>query len=70
MFRVDFHLYLNEISWSASIHQLNSDILKRNKVPKIRFFDKDLHFSFCEETGRGEILDGKSLYLGIFIVRD
>jgi len=68
LFKIDFHLHQENVQWSANIHQLNSDVLKRHTLIKLQTFEDDLHFSFCETTNEGEIFSSQGHQLGTFLV--
>ncbi|CAH0535109.1 hypothetical protein VST7929_02770 [Vibrio stylophorae] len=68
LFEINFHLYRHALSWSATIHQLNSDILKRHILPRLDHASVDLDFSFCERTHTGQILCSQGAPLGTFAI--
>ncbi|MDN3612504.1 hypothetical protein ACODM8_14785 [Vibrio ostreicida] len=69
MFRIKYHLHHSETSWSATIHQLNSDVLKRHILPRVNTHFFDLDFSYCESSSTGEIKDSQGLILGYFYIQ-
>ncbi|KQH89534.1 hypothetical protein AMR75_12325 [Vibrio fluvialis] len=69
MFKIEFYLNHNELSWSEFIHQLNSDILRRHIFQKLTVFDRNVSFSYCEQSSCGEILNGQGESLGKFFIQ-
>ncbi|ADT88627.1 Uncharacterised protein [Vibrio furnissii] len=69
MFKIEFYLNHNEQRWSGLIHQLNSDILRRHVCQKLPIFDRNVSFSFCEQSSSGEILNGQGESLGQFSIQ-
>ncbi|KII79383.1 hypothetical protein [Vibrio renipiscarius] len=65
---ITFNLFENNTSWNATIHQLNSDILKRHVLTKGKVNDRNLNFSYCEASSMGSITDKDDIQLGEFIV--
>ncbi len=51
------------------MHQLNSDILKRHVLVLGKVSDIDLEFHYCEQSGKGQILNRKGRQLGSFMVQ-
>lgn len=70
LFKIKYYLHHNKTSWSSTINQLNSDVLKRHILPKVTTDSFDLDFSFCELTNQGEIRDPQGLVLGSFYISD
>lgn len=66
LFKIHYHLYSRSTSWSASLHQLNSDVLKRHVLPQLNTDDLDLHFSFCEVSESGQFQNSDGVVLGSF----
>jgi hypothetical protein len=66
MFKIEFFLENEQLKWSASIHQLNSDILRRHIFPKLHSKQHDLQFTFSESNMTGDILSGIGFKLGTF----
>jgi hypothetical protein len=69
LFVIKYCLYHGGISWSATIHQLNSDVLKRHILPRLNTSLFDLRFSFCELENSGEIKDSYGKVLGDFYIQ-
>ncbi|MEZ8101219.1 hypothetical protein [Vibrio bivalvicida] len=74
MFVVNYGLYNGGIAWSATIHQLNSDVLKRHILPRLNTSLFDLSFSFYELENyelenSGEIKDSYGKVLGDFYIQ-
>lgn len=69
MFVIKYSLHHGDISWSATIHQLNSDVLKRHILPKLHASQFDLNFSFCEFENSGQIKDSYGNVLGNFHIK-
>ncbi|ROV59130.1 hypothetical protein EGH82_15140 [Vibrio ponticus] len=65
---ITFNIFKNNTTWSANIHQLNSDILKRLVLANSPLSELDLDFSFCEETSMGSITGKDNSQVGEFIV--
>lgn len=65
---VNFHLEKENTDWSAEIHQLNSDILKRHILPRVSLTSHFLDFEYCDETGAGKILESTGEIVGEFTV--
>ncbi|MGF1692724.1 hypothetical protein [Photobacterium kagoshimensis] len=63
---VNFNIFNGNISWSALIHQLNSDILLRHILMKGNVGTIDLKLSYCEETGKGNIINKDNQLVGNF----
>ncbi|MDF2152957.1 hypothetical protein [Vibrio sp. CAU 1672] len=68
MIKIKFHLDNNNTTWSAEIHQLNSDILRRHILPKIQTNHHIVHFDYCELMSEGNILSSSGHRLGKFSV--
>lgn len=68
MFKIEFYLENEQLTWSARIHQLNSDILRRHIFPKLHSIQLDLDFTFSESNMMGDILSGTGIKLGTFKV--
>lgn len=68
LYLINYYLYKNKTAWSANIHQLNSDVLKRHILPKIKTNSLDLRFSFCEAKNTGQIKDSQDIVLGLFSI--
>lgn len=66
MFQIEFSLENEQITWSASIHQLNSDILRRHIFPKLHSKQYNLEFAFSEPNMMGNILSATGVELGTF----
>jgi hypothetical protein len=66
MFKIEFYLENEKLRWSASIHQLNSDILKRHIFPKLHSKQHNLEFTFSESNMAGSILSPVGGNLGTF----
>ncbi len=66
MFKIMFCLQQEQLNWSAHIHQLNSDILKRHIFPKLYSKQHNLEFTFSESTQMGNILSATGVKLGFF----
>ncbi|GLT18852.1 hypothetical protein GCM10007938_26340 [Vibrio zhanjiangensis] len=66
MYQIEYYLHHNKISWSATINQLNSDVLKRHILPRANTSFLDLNFSFCESESTGEIKNSQGTVLGTF----
>jgi len=69
LFVVKYGLYNGGIAWSATIHQLNSDVLKRHILPRLNTSLFDLSFSFYELENSGEIKDSYGKVLGDFYIQ-
>ncbi|MCY9803527.1 hypothetical protein OTK51_08775 [Vibrio scophthalmi] len=65
---ITFNIFENNTSWNATIHQLNSDILKRHVLTNGKVNDLNLNFSYCEESSMGSITNKDDIQLGEFIV--
>ncbi len=68
MFQIEFCLENEQLTWSASIHQLNSDILQRHIFPKLHSKQHNLEFTFSESNMIGSILSTTGVKLGTFKV--
>ncbi|MDN3682199.1 hypothetical protein QWZ04_18000 [Vibrio tapetis subsp. quintayensis] len=66
---VDFNIRENNVFWTSKMHQLNSDILKRHVLVLGKVSDIDLEFHYCEQSGKGQILNRKGRQLGSFMVQ-
>lgn len=66
MFKIEFHLEGEQLNWSSSIHQLNSDILRRHIFPKLHSKQHNLEFTFTESNMTGSILSAMGCKLGTF----
>lgn len=66
MFKIEFYLNHNELRWSEFIHQVNSDILRRHVFQKLPIFDRNVSFSYYEQSSCGEILNGLGESVGQF----
>jgi hypothetical protein len=69
LFQIKYYLHHNKTSWSATINQLNSDVLKRHILPKVNTNHFDLSFSFCEFENTGEIKSSKGMVIGTFHIK-
>ncbi|GAB2645321.1 hypothetical protein BIY22_00930 [Vibrio panuliri] len=65
---ITFNIFKNNTTWSANIHQLNSDILQRLVLANSPLSELDLDFSFCEATSMGSITGKDNSQVGEFIV--
>ncbi|MDO6498308.1 hypothetical protein [Photobacterium sanguinicancri] len=63
---VNFNILKGNISWNALIHQLNSDILLRHILMCGNVDTVDLQLSYCEDTGKGKILNNDNQLIGNF----
>jgi hypothetical protein len=70
MIKIEFNLEQDNIYWSAEIHQLNSDILRRHILPKIRSGSYSIDFEHCEKTNSGIILSNLGHRVGSLTVFD
>ena len=52
---VNFNLVKDQRAWTANIHQLNSDVLKRHILINGNVDNLDISFSYCEKTAAGKI---------------
>lgn len=68
MFQIEFCLVNEQLNWSASIHQLNSDILQRHIFPKLHSKQNNLEFTFSDSNMMGNILSTTGVKLGTFKV--
>ncbi|WP_245986865.1 hypothetical protein, partial [Vibrio pectenicida] len=68
LYNINFFLYHNKASWSATINQLNSDVLTRHILPRINISFFDLSFSFCETEESGKIINSQGMVLGTFSI--
>ncbi|PWI33810.1 hypothetical protein DI392_06295 [Vibrio albus] len=66
MFKIEFYLEDEQSNWSESIHQLNSDILRRHIFPKLHSKLHNLEFTFSESNMMGDILSDIGFNLGTF----
>ncbi|CED57874.1 MULTISPECIES: hypothetical protein [Aliivibrio] len=66
--KVNFTIFKNNVSWNALIHQLNSDVLLRNVLMKGNLDSFDIGFSYCEETGEGNITNSNNQAIGNFSI--
>jgi|GEM_PF-1010388 len=66
---VKFTIYENRVFWTSKIHQLNSDILKRHVLSKGQVLDINIDFSYCENSGTGQIINSEGRQLGTFMVQ-
>ncbi|GIU24472.1 hypothetical protein [Shewanella sp. MBTL60-007] len=64
--RVNFNIYKDNISWDAFIHQLNSDVLLRHVLVKGNVVDRNIDFSYCDETRQGKIINSDNQLIGSF----
>jgi hypothetical protein len=69
LFFIKYSLHHGDISWSDTIHQLNSDVLKRHILPRLNTSFFDLNFSFCELENSGQIKDSYGKVLGHFYIQ-
>nr|WP_237666070.1 MULTISPECIES: hypothetical protein [unclassified Vibrio] len=61
------HFFVNQHRWSSDIHQLNSDVLTRHVLAKANV-DTCIHFTYCEQTCKGEIKNANNHLIGSFSV--
>jgi len=65
---VNFHILKGAVSWSSTIHQLNSDVLLRHIRFNSHLNEFDFDFSFCEEQGKGQVWDKNNQKVGDFSI--
>ncbi|MEC6799108.1 MULTISPECIES: hypothetical protein [Photobacterium] len=65
---VNFNLVKNQRTWSANIHQLNSDVLKRHVLINGNVDNLDISFSYCEKTSAGNITNSSNKVIGNFYI--
>ncbi|MFA0439750.1 hypothetical protein BCU70_10725 [Vibrio sp. 10N.286.49.C2] len=65
---VNFTLLENQCSWSATIHQLNGDILLRHLLLKGQVNTMAIDFSYCEDTQQGTIINNYNELIGSFSI--
>jgi hypothetical protein len=63
---VTFNLLEDEITWKSTLHQLNSDILKRHVLFHGSLRDINISFLYCEATFSGKIIDSTNEVMGCF----
>ncbi|PMN95275.1 hypothetical protein [Enterovibrio norvegicus] len=63
---VNFNMLKDSISWNASIHQLNSDVLLRHVLVTGNVSERGIHFSYCEKTCKGNITNSEDQVIGTF----
>jgi len=68
LYQIKYYLFHNKDSWSATINQLNSDILNRHILPRVNTNCLDLSFAFCEPENIGEIKNSRGMVLGNFYI--
>ncbi|BAX51525.1 hypothetical protein PDPUS_1_00150 [Photobacterium damselae subsp. piscicida] len=66
---INFDLLKEKCSWQSEIHQLNSDILCRHILLNGKVDDLDMTFTFCEQSGSGEVLNKKNEFIGSFSIK-
>ncbi|USD96234.1 hypothetical protein CTT30_09145 [Vibrio coralliilyticus] len=66
MYQIKYYLNHNKDSWSSTINQLNSDVLRRHILPRVHTHCLDLNFTFCEFENTGEIKSSQGMVLGHF----
>lgn len=69
MLEIEFYLDKPQTNWTAQIHQLNSDILRRHILPKLQHTSLFIDFEYCEKSSQGAILCDKGSTLGYFVVK-
>ncbi len=69
MIEIAFYLEQPKTSWNATIHQLNSDILRRHILPKLQSTNLFIDFQYCEQACEGTILSESGSKLGRFFVK-
>ncbi|MGF1735483.1 hypothetical protein [Photobacterium satsumensis] len=65
---VNFNILKGNISWTALIHQLNSNLLLNHVLLKGNVDNHNIQFSYCEETCEGKITNSKNEIVGNFVV--
>ncbi|PWI35308.1 hypothetical protein DI392_03335 [Vibrio albus] len=70
MIKIEFNLEQEHIRWFAEMHQLNSDILRRHILPKIRSGSYSIDIDYCEKTNSGIILSNLGHRVGSLTVFD
>ncbi|WP_418114059.1 hypothetical protein RJD40_05315 [Vibrio scophthalmi] len=66
--RIEFTIFENSRNWSATAHQINSDILLRNVLVQGQVSDFDIGFTYDERQARGEIINRYQQVIGDFEV--
>lgn len=66
--RIEFNIFASNKSWSATSHQINSDILIRNVLAKGQVSDINLSFTYDEVEQQGQIINNHNQVIGGFQV--
>ncbi len=65
---VNFNILKGNVSWNATVHQLNSDILLRHVLMKGNVANVNIEFSYCEKTCEGDIINEDNQLIGNFSI--
>ncbi|KAB0300934.1 hypothetical protein F2Z80_17750 [Vibrio fortis] len=68
MLKIKIDLLKENISWVTEIRQLNSDILHRHILPRLRHTSYLIDFEFDERESIGTIISNSGQKLGHFTV--
>ncbi|KJG02216.1 hypothetical protein [Photobacterium angustum] len=61
---------VNDLSWNASVHQLNSDVLRRHVLINGKLDTLDVNFTYCEQSEKGIITNHNNKEIGHFSIID
>ena len=66
--RIEFNIFESNKNWSATVHQINSDILLKNVLVKGQVSDFNVSFTYDESQRCGKIFNIQQQVIGDFEV--